>query len=439
MLFLSVDFGTSAVKVSVVDGALTELSTGRAEYPYVLLPGSKVEMRPADLMGGLYRAMGQLRQDLLGRVELLCYDAFSPSPVFMKASGDLAYPNIVTHMDRRSLEQCRYIDETIGRDRYLDIAGLYPFNGGAGIMTVLWVQHNQPEVLESTFRIGHLTTYLHHHFTGEWMVDLVNASMLGVYETLSQGGWSEALLRELSLDPSWFDRICNPGTVLGRLRPQVSARLGLRSGVPVAVGTNDMAAAQVGAGNVRPGCIMDTAGSSDMVSILTDRPVVNPRYYLRNSALPGLWQIYATTAGGFALDWFHQQLARDLTRHQFYEELVPRAVTEFAQDGLVTFDPYLTGDRQSLELRTAAWHGLTLAATREEMLAAMLKSMNRVLSATVREAAAVVDLEPVIKLTGGLSTKSFVELKEREMPGFRFEVVDNCSIMGNVALARRYM
>ena len=29
---------------------------------------------------------------------------------------------------------------------------------------------------------------------------------------------------------------------------------------------------------------MNTTGSSEMVSILTDHPVVNPEYYLRNSA-----------------------------------------------------------------------------------------------------------------------------------------------------------
>lgn len=439
MLFLSVDFGTSSLKASLVDERLNELSTARAEYPYILLPGSKVEMDPEELMGGLYKATAQLDPDLLEKVELLCYDTFSPSPVFIKASGELAYPNIVTHMDRRSREQCRYIDEEFGRDRYLHIAGIYPFAGGAGIMTVLWMKQNQPEVLESTFRIGHLTTYVHRQLTGEWMVDMVNASMLGLYETLTQGGWSRTLLDEFSLDERWFDRICNPGTVLGRLLPEASAKLGVKSGVPVAIGTNDMASAQLGAGNLEPGCIMNTAGSSDMVSILTDQPVVNPHYYLRNSALPGLWQIYATTAGGFALDWFHEQLARDLTGQEFYEDLVPNALAEFKEDGEVTFDPYLTGDRQSMEKRTGAWHGLTLAATREEMLAAMLKSMNRVLNTTVREAAQIVKLKPVIKLTGGLSTKAFVQLKEREIPGFRFEVVENCSIIGNVALAQRYL
>ena len=439
MLFLSVDFGTSSVKASVVDDKLNELCTGMAGYPYILLPGSKVEMGPEELMGALSKAAAQLDLELLEKVELLCYDTFSPSPVFVKESGELAYPNIVTHMDRRSHEQCRYIDERFGRDRYLHIAGMYPFAGGAGIMTVLWMKQNQPEVLKRTFRIGHLTTYLHHLLTGEWMVDLVNASMLGLYETVTQGGWSRVLLEAFSLDEGWFDRICNPGVVLGKLLPGAAARLGIKSGVPVAVGTNDMAAAQVGAGNVEPGCIMDTAGSSDMVSVLTDRPVVNPRYYLRNSALPGLWQIYATTAGGFALDWFHEQLARELTRQEFYEYLVPRAIAEFEEDGELTFDPYLTGDRQSMGKRTGAWHGLTLATTREEMLAAMLKSTNRVLNTTIREAAQVVGLKPVIKLTGGLSTKAFVELKQREMPGFRFEVVENCSIIGNVALARRYL
>lgn len=439
MLFLSVDFGTSSVKASLVDEGLNELGTAIAEYPYVLLPGSKVEMDPAELMAGLYKATSQLDPDLLERVELLCYDAFSPSPVFMKESGELAYGNIVTHMDRRSREQSRYIDEEFGRDRYLNITGIYPFAGGAGIMTVLWMQQNQPDVLESTFRIGHLTTYVHQQLTGEWMVDLVNASMLGLYETLTQRGWSRTLLDDFDLDEKWFDRICTPGTILGRLLPGASAKLGVKRGVPVAVGTNDMAAAQVGAGNLEPGCIMNTAGSSDMVSILTDRPVVSPHYYLRNSALPGIWQIYATTAGGFALDWFHKQLARDLTRRDFYESLVPKALAEFKEDGEVTFDPYLTGDRQSMEKRTGAWHGLTLEATREEMLAAMLKSMNRVLNATVREAAQVVDLRPVIKLTGGLSKNTFVELKQREIPGFTFEVVENCSIIGNVALAQRYL
>ena len=75
--------------------------------------------------------------------------------------------------------------------------------------------------------------------------------------------------------------------------------------------------------------------------------------------------------------------------------------------------------------------------TREEMLAAVLKSMNRVLAGTLRQASEVVELKPVVKLTGGMSDAHYLALKKREMPGFDFEVVDNCPILGNVWLARR--
>ena len=73
----------------------------------------------------------------------------------------------------------------------------------------------------------------------------------------------------------------------------------------------------------------------------------------------------------------------------------------------------------------------------QEMLAAVLKSMNRVLATTLRQASEVVDLDPVVKLTGGMSSAPYLALKQREMPGFVFEVVDNCPILGNVWLARR--
>lgn len=439
MLYLSIDFGTSSVKTEILDDQFNVMQGAKAEYPYILLPGEKNEIDPKELMAGLYKTCAQLDPKLLDQVEMVCYDTFSPSPVFIREDGTLAYPNIITHMDRRSRAQCDYIDQVVGKDKYLEIAGIYPFAGGAGIMTILWMQQNAPEYLEETYRIGHLPTYIHKQFTGEWMVDLVNASMLGLYETTTQGGWSKYLLDQFGLKHEWFGDIYNPGTLLGTLLPEIAEKLGVKAGLPVACGTNDMAAAQVGADNVSAGRIMNTAGSSDMVSILVDKPVTSPHYYLRNSAIPGIWQIYATTAGGFALDWFYDQFCKDMDKSTFYTKFIPNALEAWKEDGEVVFDPYLTGDRQSLEKKTGAWRGLTLAATREEMLAALLKAMNRVLQGTIEQAQKVVPMDPVIKLTGGMSGPEYIALKQREIPGFAFEVVDNCSILGNVALVKRYL
>jgi len=369
------------------------------------------------------------------RVDCFCYDTFSPSPVFLDKDGELVYPNIITHMDRRSRPQTAYVDEKIGRDRYMGISGIYPFPGGCSAMTFIWFLQNEPEVYKNVYALGHLPTYVHKKLTGNWMVDLVNASMMGLYRTTTQDGWSDELIREFGLKREWFGDIKAPGTHGGELVPSIAARLGVRAGLPVAYGTNDVAAAQMGARNFRAGDIMNTTGSSEMVSILTDRPVVSPRYYLRNSALPGLWQIYSTTAGGFAVNWFYENLCRELSREEFYKYL-SGVIDTCLDDDSVSFEPYLTGDRQSLEKKTGEWRGLTLATTRDSMLCAMLKAMQGVLAATIREAETVLPLSKVIKISGGMATPSYIKLKKHEIPGYEFEVVDDCPILGNVELVR---
>ena len=71
----------------------------------------------------------------------------------------------------------------------------------------------------------------------------------------------------------------------------------------------------------------------------------------------------------------------------------------------------------------------------------MLTSINRVLNMPVREAAQLVELnaKALINLTGKLSTTPFVELKERGLPGFGCEVVQNRSVIGNVVRAKRHL
>lgn len=439
MIFLSVDFGTSAVKLSVISHKCQILGWAKQEYPYLLLPGEKSEIDPSQLMAAFYDAASRLDPNLCSQVECLCYDTFSPSLVLMNEDGNLVYPNIITHLDRRSRPQTETIEQLVGKEAYRAITGFYPFPGGCSAMTLLWFAQNEPELLKRAYKIGHLTSYLHKKFTGKWMIDSVNASMTGLYETTTQAGWSDILLKEFSFRQSWFDEIRNPGTVFGSLIPAVAVRLGVPSGIPVTIGTNDVASAQMGAKNSRPGCIMNTAGSSEMISILTDHPIGNPHYYLRNAALPGLWQIYATTAGGFAVDWFYSLFCKDLSKADFYNRYLVEAIESSLLDDSITFDPYLTGDRQSLKKKTGAWHGLTLAASREQLLAAMLKASQNVLYTAISQAAEFQELNRTIKISGGMVTPAYLKLKALAFPEYQFQRVDDCPILGNVELAKYYL
>lgn len=437
MYYLSIDFGTSAVKTSIVDDSLQVKSWNKAEYPYLILPGEKNELREADLMAALATAVKGLDAGLLSKVEQICYDTFSPSIVFMDKNGALIYPNIITHLDRRSRKQSDDIDRIIGREEYMNISGIYPFAGGCSAMTLLWFLQNQPEILEKSYHIGHLTTLIHKRFTGLWMVDFVNASMLGVYETTTQGTWSDALLKEFNIERRLFPDIYNPGTVFGTLQKEMAEFLGMKEGIPVCVGTNDVAAAQMGAGNNRAGNIMVTSGSSEMVSILTDKPRVNADYYVRNAAIPGLWQIYATTCGGFGIQWFHQQFCQEMTLEEFYQ-YENDEIQKFLDVGQsdVSFTPYLSGDRQSLLKKTASWNGLSLASTRGQMLVSCFTAIQDVIYGTIEKASKVQKLENTIKISGGMITPMYLRLKAHMHPEYILKQVDDGPILGNVALAR---
>jgi len=437
MLFLSVDFGTSAVKTALVTEQGKILHHNTVSYPYILLPNEKVELSPNELLQAFQTSVRSFDDSLLSKIDFLCYDTFSPSPVFLDDTGSLVYPNIITHMDRRSRKQSAELCKLIGKDAYLEIAGLYPFAGGCSAMTLMWFVHNEPSILKHTFRIGHLPTFIHHWLTGQWAVDLVNASMMGVYETTCQSGWSDSIIRALSFSPDWFGEIVTPGKLHGTLRAETAKILGLKEGVPVAMGTNDAAAAHLGAGNTKAGQIMNTAGSSEMISILTDVPKTHAKYYLRNAALPGLWQIYATTAGGFAVDWFYKEFCKELSKEEFFTYLAECIAS--GEMGEVTFQPYLTGDRQSLRKKTAAWNGLTLGATRDQMLLSMLASMQGVLRQTITLAEETVPLDHTIKITGGMVNDTYLQLKQRTIPGFEFQFVDDCPIRGNVELVKHYL
>lgn len=137
MYYLSIDFGTSAIKTAVVDEELRVKCWNKAEYRYLILPGEKYELRESDLMSALIRAVKGLDKELLDQVELVCYDTFSPSLVFMDIDGNLVYPNIITHLDRRSRKQSEDIDQIIGNDAYMKISGIYPFAGG-------WANESDP-------------------------------------------------------------------------------------------------------------------------------------------------------------------------------------------------------------------------------------------------------------------------------------------------------
>lgn len=433
MYILSVDFGTSSVKAAVVDENCNTISWAKSSYDFNVYDNDKVELDIDVVFNGFVECTRKMRE-YMDKIELIGYDTFSPSPVFMDEEGDVLYP-LITHLDRRSRKQTRQIVKAMGEDAYQKITGILPFTGGASLTSMMWMKENEPGIFNKAYKIGHFNTYIYKKFTGVWATEQVNASMMGIYETIKGTGWSKEICRAFGIPEEKLPEIKEAGAILGKLRKEVAELTGLREGIPVALGSNDAATAQVGAGNTETGDILDISGSSEMVSILTDKPIVNKKYYLRKAATQGKWQIFAITIGGFAIDWFRKEFYKEMEINQFYNEYLADVIKNKLHKTTVKFWPYLAGDRQSLKKKRGMFSGLTLETSREDMLISIMFGTHNPIVETIDIASKSIQLNRTIKITGGLTEESYISLKKSIFKGYDFETVDDCPIKGNVKLA----
>lgn len=431
---LSADFGTSSVKLALVDrqGELHRVS--KRSYHYTVRDADYVEIDPKALLQAFWEGVGEFGADL-GQVFALAVDAFAPSLLLMDEMGTPLYP-LVTHMDRRSRAQAARIAETFGEEKFLAATGTLPHAGGVTLTTLLWFLENEPRLMEKTYKIGHLTTYLYKMLTGEWAIDPVNACITGLYNTVSDRGWSEEIISAFGVPPRLLPPIRQVGEESAPLLPAVAAKRGLPKNTRVFLGTQDVAAAQIGAGNNQSGDVLMISGSSEMVSVLTDRPVIDQRYYLRRAAQPGLWQAFSITTGGFALDWFWREFCRELSEEEFFSHYLPELLESRQSAGGVKFSPYLSGDRQSMQQKTGSFLGLTLSTTREDVLYSILEGIQKQSIRTLALCEQSIAIHTPIKATGNLvDAQCYLALKEQLLCGRAITALDNCPLKGNALLA----
>ncbi len=102
--------------------------------------------------------------------------------------------------------------------------------------------------------------------SGRIATDHSYASGLGAYD-LQAGDYSDYILAAAGLDRSLFPKILSSTEVIGEVRPEIAARLGLPPKVRVVAGGVDNSCMALGARTFREGDIYSSMGSSSWLTI----------------------------------------------------------------------------------------------------------------------------------------------------------------------------
>ena len=446
MKLLGIDVGSSSVKSAILrDGKVVGRIT-RAFFP-TRHEGVRVEVEPDAVLKAIARTVADLGA-AARRADAVALAVMSPAWVAMDRNGKPVTP-IVTHQDRRSVDVARALEARVGAARHLQLAGNRPFPGGISSTTWAWYLRNEPARMRRVELAGNLNTFLLRRLTGARVSDPSNASFMGLYRTVELAGWSDELCATVGAKPSQLPEVREADRIGGHVTPDAARALGVAHGLPVTVGIVDTSAAMLLTG-AKPGQLLNVCGSTDVLGLCTDRPRPHEKVLTRALGVGRRWMSVCTiAAAASAIYWVKRELFNDWTDAVFVKEVRklglrhdsrPRqsARRKAPPETTVAFEPYLAGERTSIEQRRGAFTGLTLATTRTEMLAAVLEALVKASAARL----ALLDTGDVkilrkVVVSGGAQDR-LDELFHRDWPGrWTFRAEDEATLRGLASLVPR--
>ncbi len=380
MRVLGLDIGSSSVKAGVWDARRGQiLGRVRVAYPSIQ-EGDRAEVDAAALFGAVRRAGRAALQGASGRVDAVCFCAFSSGVVVTDSHG-APRTRIITHADRRSADVARDLVRMRSKRWWLERTSNLPYPGGIGSSTLAWLRRHSPAVFCGKYRAGQVSSLIGQMLTGEWITDPSQAVFLGLWD-VRRHAWSAEVCRIVGLEPAALPRVQWADERVGGLSVPLARWWGMASGTPVVGGCVDTSAAVIQT-PMAAGQLAHNTGSTDVLAMCLDeprpaegiltRPVGTGRNY------PAKWLAVRTiAASGSALHWARTTLFGEVNDRAWARAL-DRACAQAQRHEASAAPlclPAFAGERASIgQSAGAEFRGLRLGTSREDLLQALVRAL----------------------------------------------------------------
>jgi xylulokinase len=257
----------------------------------------------------------------------------------------------ISWQDSRSTEECTWIEENIGTDRYYEITGL-PNATVWAYPSILWIRNNEPEIFEKADKFLLTQEFILHRLGAEgYPEDWSNGSLQGLMN-IETFEWSDELLEASGLRRDQLPDLVPSAEKVGEVSKEAAELTGLPEGTPLVTGGGDQQCAGIGAGIISEGLCEVTLGTAGVSLCYMDKPRKDPdkRMPCSAHAYPGKWECEGLqNAAGASYRWFRDNIATlemSVANHVGLDpyELINKSVAEtpVGSRGLI-YLPYLAG------------------------------------------------------------------------------------------------
>lgn len=371
MYYVGVDLGTSAVKLLLMEGTGRIVNIVSKEYPlYFPNPGWS-EQKPEDWWDAVKEGLKELIKDCdKSQVAGISFGGQMHGLVILDKDDNVIRPAILWN-DGRTQEETDYLNNEIGKDKLSRYTANIAFTGFTA-PKILWVKNREPENFARISKIMLPKDYIAYMLTGSFCTDVSDASGMLLFD-VEHKCWSREMMEICGVSESQLARIYESYEVVGTVKPEIAAELGMTENVKVAAGAGDNAAAAIGTGTVGDGMCNISLGTSGTVFISSKSFGVDENNALHSFAhADGNYHLMGCMLSAASCNkWWNEDI---LKTKDFAAEQAQ--ITRLGENN-VFYLPYLMGERSphnNPDAR-AMFIGMSMDTTREDMTQAVLEGV----------------------------------------------------------------
>ncbi len=364
---LGIDLGTQSLKVLFYDFANRDVvACESAALELYRNDDGTAEQQASWWLNALEKALAKVGSGIRKSAVAVGVSGQQHGFVALDSTGEVLAP-VKLWSDTSTVAECDEIMQAFGgEEQCLDEVGNLILPGYTA-SKIRWLSKTSTGLYDRMDCILLPHDYVNFRLTGERCMEAGDASGTGFLDIRNRT-WSKKMLS--AIDPGRDLLECLPPLrtemgVIGAVLPEVAERTGLPIGIPVSTGGGDNMMGAIGTGNISPGKVTMSLGTSGTVYACSDRPVIDPK---------GEIAAFCSSSGG----WLPlmctmnctvtTELVRGVLDSNIQEFEARIAAAPRGADGVITL-PFFNGERTpNLPRAKACIVGLDSKNTRPENL-----------------------------------------------------------------------
>ena len=371
MLYIGVDLGTSAVKLLLMDENGSIQKVVSREYPLYFPHPAWSEQNPEDWFTASMDGMKELTSECdKAQVAGISFGGQMHGLVALDERDQVIRPAILWN-DGRSEKETDYLNQVIGKDKLSAYTANIAFTGFTA-PKILWMKNHEPENFKRIRKIMLPKDYLAYRLSGTFCTDYSDASGMLLLDVAGKC-WSREMMELCGVAREQLPDLYESYEVVGTLKRELAAELGLSDQVKVIAGAGDNAAAAVGTGTVGEGCCNISLGTSGTIFISSESFRVDSHNALHSfDHADGHYHLMGCMLSAASCNkWWMEEILKTKDFSGEQKEIVKLGENQ------VFYLPYLMGERSPHNdpRARACFIGMTMDTRREEMTQAVLEGV----------------------------------------------------------------